>query len=140
MLTLELTETTLMADVEDSIERLRLLKSLGIRLAIDDFGTGYSSIAYLRQFPVDGIKIDRSFVSNIVETAEAASLVHTLIQLGKDLGLSTVAEGVETDAQRLKLIAEDADFAQGFLFARPLLADDIEALAKLNAMSGNGIQ
>jgi diguanylate cyclase (GGDEF)-like protein len=130
-LTLELTETTLMANVEASIERLHRLKVLGINLAIDDFGTGYSSIAYLRQFPVDAIKIDRSFISNIVDSAEAAVLVRTLVQLGKDLGLLIVAEGVETDSQRAKLVAENTDYAQGFLFARPLAADGVAELSLL---------
>ena len=127
LLSLELTETTLMNDADETIERLHLLKTLGIRLAIDDFGTGYSSMAYLRQFPIDVIKIDRSFISNVVDTVEAASLVHTLVQLGKDLGLRIIAEGVETDEQRQKLIAEETDAAQGYLFARPLLPQDIPA-------------
>lgn len=131
MLALELTETALVADIAGSIERLQLLKALGVRLSIDDFGTGYSSIVYLRQFPVDMIKIDRSFVSNIADSVEAAVLVHTLVQLGKDLGLRAVAEGVETDGQRLKLIAENVDYAQGFLYARPLSAADVEELARL---------
>jgi diguanylate cyclase (GGDEF)-like protein len=135
MLTLELTETTLMVDVEETMARLHLLKALGLSLAIDDFGTGYSSIAYLRQFPVDVIKIDRSFVSNIIDTAEAATLVHTLIQLGKDLGLKSVAEGVETDAQRSRLLTEDTDSAQGFLFARPLLPADVTNLVHKNDLS-----
>ena len=99
-----------------------------MRLAIDDFGTGYSSLAYLRQFPIDVLKIDRSFVSGIADTAEAAALVHTLVQLGKALGLETVAEGIENDAQRTHLTAENVDTGQGFLFARPL---DVEAVNRL---------
>jgi diguanylate cyclase (GGDEF)-like protein len=128
LLILELTETTLMLDVEVTVERLKLLKALGVRIAIDDFGTGYSSLAYLRQFPIDIIKIDRTFVSGVVDTAEAATLVHTLVQLGKALGLGIIAEGVETDAQRRKLISEDTDSAQGFLFARPLTIEDLGTL------------
>jgi diguanylate cyclase len=118
----------LMLDVTATVDRLQRLKALGVRLAIDDFGTGYSSLAYLRQFPIDTLKIDRSFVSGIVDSAEAATLVHTLVQLGKALGLATIAEGVETDEQRMKLISESTDAAQGFLFARPL---DIEAVSRL---------
>jgi len=136
-LILELTETTLMVDVEETSERLKLLKALGVRLAIDDFGTGYSSLAYVRRFPIDIIKIDRSFVSGEVNSLEAATLVHTLVQLGKDLGLTTVAEGVETNEQRLRLIEESADAAQGFYFARPLDAEAIDQL--LNSVSQQAI-
>jgi len=125
---LELTESTLMHNVEDTVGRLTLLKALGVRIAIDDFGTGYSSLAYLRQFPIDVLKIDRSFVSGITETAEAVALVHAMVQLGKALGLETVAEGVETDDQRAQLAAQDVNTAQGFLFARPL---DVEAVNRL---------
>jgi diguanylate cyclase (GGDEF)-like protein len=131
MLTLELTETTLMKDVEATLTRLILLKALGVRLAVDDFGTGYSSLAYLRQFPVDVLKIDRSFVSGIADTTEATeamALLHTLAQLGKVLGLKTIAEGVETEDQRLWLKAEEVDGVQGFLFARPQGVDAIDRL------------
>jgi diguanylate cyclase (GGDEF)-like protein len=125
---LELTETTLMHDVDDTVGRLTLLKALGVRVAIDDFGTGYSSLAYLRQFPVDVLKIDRSFVSGITDTSEAVALVHAMVQLGKALGLETVAEGVEDDGQRVQLAAENVDTAQGFLFAQPL---DVDAVSRL---------
>jgi diguanylate cyclase (GGDEF)-like protein len=120
MLLLELTETTLMDDVDETITRLGLLKALGVRIAVDDFGTGYSSLSYLRKFPIDVLKIDRSFVSGIADSAESAALVHTLVQLGKVLNLETTAEGIEDDDQRLRLQAEDVDTGQGFLFARPL--------------------
>jgi diguanylate cyclase (GGDEF)-like protein len=125
---LELTETTLMHNVDDTVGRLTLLKALGVRLAIDDFGTGYSSLAYLRQFPVDVLKIDRTFVSGITDTSSAVALVHAMVQLGKALGLETVAEGVENDGQRVQLAAENVDTGQGFLFARPL---DVEAVSRL---------
>jgi diguanylate cyclase (GGDEF)-like protein len=128
MCILELTETTLMHNVEDTVSRLTLLKALGVRMAIDDFGTGYSSLAYLRQFPIDVLKIDRSFVSGITDTTEAVALVHAMVQLGKALGLETVAEGVENDGQRTQLTAENVDTVQGFLFARPL---DVEAVDRL---------
>jgi EAL domain-containing protein (putative c-di-GMP-specific phosphodiesterase class I) len=129
-LVLEITESSLMHDVEAIIPRLEALKELGVHLAIDDFGTGYSSLAYLRQFPMDILKIDRSFVSGIVDTKEAAALVHTLVQLGKALGLETIAEGVENHEQRRQLIAEKVDTGQGFLFARPL---DVKAVDRLLA-------
>ena len=112
---LELTESTLMRNVEDTVGRLILLKALGVRVAVDDFGTGYSSMTYLRQFPIDVLKIDRSFVSGIADTSEAVALVHAMVQLGKALGLETVAEGVENDDQRVQLAAENVDTVQGFL-------------------------
>jgi diguanylate cyclase (GGDEF)-like protein len=120
MLVLELTETTLMNDLPETLARLGDLKALGVRLAIDDFGTGYSSLAYLRKFPIDILKIDRSFVSGIGDSAASAALVHTLVQLGKVLNLETIAEGIEDDDQRLRLQAEEVDTGQGFFFSRPL--------------------
>ena len=123
-----------MHNVEDTVVRLTLLKALGVRVAIDDFGTGYSSLAYLRQFPIDVLKIDRSFVTGIADTAEAAALIHTMVQLGKALGLETVAEGIENDAQRAHVTAEHVDTGQGFLFARPL---DVEAVNRLLEESDN---
>jgi EAL domain-containing protein (putative c-di-GMP-specific phosphodiesterase class I) len=130
-LILEITETNLMRDAVATAERLSLLKSLGVRVAIDDFGTGYSSLAYLQQFPIDALKIDRSFVANIARTKEAMVLIHTLVQLGKTLGLTTLAEGIEDEAQLSYLKGEDCDNGQGFLFARPMEPQGVEAL--LNA-------
>jgi len=134
LLILELTERTLTNDVDATIARLNRLKEIGVRLAIDDFGTGHSSLAHLRQFPIDVLKIDRTFVSGIADTKQAAALVHTLIQLGKVLGLETIAEGVENDDQRSWLQAEKADSGQGFLFARPL---DVEAVDRLLTATDN---
>ena len=119
-LILELTETALMHDAEATVARLQALKALGVRIAVDDFGTGYSSLAYLKQFPIDVLKIDRSFISGITDSAEAVALVHTLVQLGKVLGIETVAEGVETSGQVEVLRAERVDGGQGFHFARPM--------------------
>jgi diguanylate cyclase (GGDEF)-like protein/PAS domain S-box-containing protein len=129
-LILELTETTLMNDVEATVIRLNLLKALGVNLAIDDFGTGYSSLAYLRQFPIDVLKIDQSFVSGVANTKESAAIVHTLVQLGKVLALETVAEGIESEDQRILLQAEDVNIGQGYLFARPLEVEAVERLLK----------
>jgi diguanylate cyclase (GGDEF)-like protein/PAS domain S-box-containing protein len=120
MLVLELTETTLMHDVDQTVARLSLLRAMGVRIAVDDFGTGYSSLGYLKQFPIDILKIDRSFVSGISDSAESSALVHTLVQLGRALHLETIAEGVEDDEQRLRLQAENVDTGQGFLFSRPI--------------------
>jgi len=128
MLTLELTETALMDDVRATLVRLELLKAVGVRIAVDDFGTGYSSLAYLRQFPIDVLKIDHSFVSGIAISSESAAIVHTLVQLGKLLGLETIAEGIENNDQVIRLRAEGVDTGQGFLFAGPL---DVEAVDRL---------
>jgi len=128
LLILELTETALMSNTDETIGRLARLKELGVRIAVDDFGTGYSSLAYLRRFPIDILKIDRSFVSGIADSAEASALVHTLVQLGKVLKLETIAEGVEDDEQRARLQAEDVDIGQGFLFYRPLEVTAVERL------------
>jgi EAL domain-containing protein (putative c-di-GMP-specific phosphodiesterase class I) len=119
-LTIEITETTIMRDADATAVRLHLLKALGVRVAIDDFGTGYSSLAYLRQFPVDALKIDRSFINAIADSTEAGALIHTLVNLGKALGLETLAEGIEDRHQFNRLRNEDCDSGQGFLFARPL--------------------
>jgi diguanylate cyclase (GGDEF)-like protein len=124
-LTLEITETVLMRDAKAAASRLKALKALGVRLAIDDFGTGYSSLAYLRQFPVDALKIDRSFISGISSSTEAAALMRTLVGLGKALGLETLGEGIEEQAQLEQLQREDCDSGQGFLYARPL---DVQAI------------
>jgi diguanylate cyclase (GGDEF)-like protein len=126
-LILEITESTIMQDTQATIRRLRALKGLGVRIAIDDFGTGYSSLAYLRQFPVDALKIDRSFINAIADSAEAGALIHTLVHLGKALGLSTLAEGIEDRQQFAQLQMEDCDSGQGFLFARPVPAEELEA-------------
>ncbi|HXN39600.1 MAG TPA: EAL domain-containing protein [Solirubrobacteraceae bacterium] len=125
-LTLEITETTLMRDVQAAATRLRELKQLGVRIAIDDFGTGYSSLAYLRQLPADALKIDRSFVSGIADSNDSAAVIRTLVALGKALHIETLAEGIEQDAQLKTLQREHCDHGQGFLFSRPLDADAVE--------------
>jgi EAL domain-containing protein (putative c-di-GMP-specific phosphodiesterase class I) len=129
-LILEFTETTLMGISDEAMVRIEQLKSLGVRIAIDDFGTGYSSLSYLRKFPIDIMKIDRSFVAGMSGSVEAAALVHTLVQLGKALSLETIAEGIEDDDQRFRLQAEEVDAGQGFLFSRPLPADVIGEFLK----------
>lgn len=135
-LTLEVTETTIMRDADATAERLARLKELGVRIAVDDFGTGYSSLAYLRQFPVDALKIDRTFVREINSSREpAAALIHTLVQLGKALGLRTLAEGIEDEAQLRVLQQEGCDYGQGYLLAHPLDADTLEELLRAPAGS-----
>jgi diguanylate cyclase (GGDEF)-like protein len=129
-LTIEITETVLMRKPERTAQLLADLKALGVRVAVDDFGTGYSSLAYLRQFPVDSLKIDRTFITGLELSSEAHALTHTLIQLGKALGLQTLAEGVEQHSQVRELQREGCDLAQGFLFARPLAPDVIEGFLR----------
>ena len=127
-LIIEITESVLMKDANATVARLHRLKDLGVLLAIDDFGTGYSSLAYLRQFPVDVLKIDRSFVSEMSGSPDAAALIHTLVELGHTLGLTTLAEGIEQVGQIEGLRSEQCDHGQGFLFSRPVAAIEIEAL------------
>ncbi len=116
---LEITESAMMESGEDAWEMLRELKELGVKLAIDDFGTGYSSLAHLRGFPIDVLKIDRTFVDGLGRTPQDASIAAAIISLAHALGLQTIAEGIETDAQ-LELLADlGCDVAQGNLFARP---------------------
>jgi diguanylate cyclase (GGDEF)-like protein len=125
-LTLEITETRLMDDPDTAAKRLASLKELGVRIAIDDFGTGYSSLDYLRKFPLDAIKIDRSFISGIAISSESAAIVQTLIQLGKTLGLEVLGEGIEEPDQLRRLQREQCDLGQGFLLGRPLDVEGIE--------------
>jgi diguanylate cyclase (GGDEF)-like protein len=125
-LTLEITETALMRDPHAAAERLNTLKALGVRIAIDDFGTGYSSLSYLRQFSVDAIKIDRSFINTLSTSTESNALIRSLVQLGKSLGLQTLGEGIEHETQLRHLQAEQCDQGQGFLYARPLDADQVD--------------
>jgi diguanylate cyclase (GGDEF)-like protein len=131
-LVVEITESVMMTDVRASASRLRAVRALGVRIAIDDFGTGYSSLAVLRDFPVDTLKIDRAFVSGLGDTAEATALIHTLIQLGKTLGLTTLAEGIEDTTQYAQLEDQDCESGQGFLIARPMPAKDLEAFLATN--------
>ncbi|MBD9484979.1 EAL domain-containing protein [Pseudomonas sp. PDM14] len=116
-LEVEVTESALMQDVDTASEQLRQLRSLGVRIAIDDFGTGYSSLAYLRHFELDTLKIDRLFISNMLDSPKDAAIVSTIIDLGHHLDLEVIAEGVETVAQRDWLIAHQCTTMQGFLVA-----------------------
>ena len=117
-----------MQDAELAITRLNELKALGIRLAIDDFGTGYSSLSYLRRFPVDILKIDKSFVDGVGQLGKERELAQSIIELGQTLNLEIVAEGVERSDQLGWLKSRNCDLAQGFLFAKALDAETISAL------------
>jgi diguanylate cyclase (GGDEF)-like protein len=127
-LVLEMTESVLLDDSETVLDILGQLKALGIRLAIDDFGTGYSSLSYLHRFPVDILKIDRSFVERLSHASDNAELAWTVVRLGQSLQLQTVAEGVEDSTQFLTLRRMGCDIGQGYYFGRPM---DANALARL---------
>jgi diguanylate cyclase (GGDEF)-like protein len=129
-LTLEITETTIMRNMEEARRRLALIKELGVRIAIDDFGTGYSSMAQLRSLPVDTLKIDRSFISALTGSPEGKSVVHALVQLGKALAIETLAEGIEQPQELLLLQEAECSSGQGFLCAQPQEAPAVEALLR----------
>jgi diguanylate cyclase (GGDEF)-like protein/PAS domain S-box-containing protein len=143
-LTLELTESVMMQDMELSLLRLKALRALGVKLAIDDFGTGYSSLNYIRQLPVDILKIDRSFLSD--PNPEVAELTEAIVQLARIFKLKAVAEGVENRGQLARLQGIDCDFGQGFHFAKPLLGEEILAMAaaqpgmRAGALSGRALE
>jgi diguanylate cyclase (GGDEF)-like protein/PAS domain S-box-containing protein len=134
-LELEITESTLMADVEGGTSALMRLKMIGCSLAMDDFGTGYSSLGYLRTFPFDKVKIDRSFVHDLSATRESSAIVRAVTGLCDSLGIVSTAEGVETEAQLAFLRSEGCTEAQGYLFGRPGPAEDIAALFAAFALS-----
>ena len=126
----ELTESFLMDDVARSKSILAELKALGVTIALDDFGTGYSSLSYLTGFPLDALKIDRTFVAELMTSEANASIVRATIGLAKGLCLKTVAEGVETKPQADFLVKLGCDMLQGFLFARPLTPEAFLSFAK----------
>jgi diguanylate cyclase (GGDEF)-like protein len=132
-LVLEITESLLVQDTDAVIAQMLELKLLGLSFAIDDFGTGFSSLGYLRRFPIDVLKIDKSFVEDIGRSAQGGVLADAVVGLSKSLGLTTVAEGVETVEQLEGLRAMGCDFAQGFYFARPMTAQEIEQTLLLAA-------
>jgi len=129
-LELELTEGVLMQNAESAAGKIRELRDLGVRFAIDDFGTGYSSLSYLKIFPVDRLKIDRSFVRNLETSPGDAAIVRAITNLGHDLGLNVTAEGVETAAQLETIRALGCDEVQGFLFARPMPDDQLRVFVR----------
>ena len=126
LLQLELTESILMKDIDRTITTLEYLKNTGITLAIDDFGTGYSSLSYLKRFPIDALKIDRSFVMDLGASNDGATICATIIAMARQLGLTVIAEGVETNEQVEFLRTQNCDQIQGFLFSKPLTAADYE--------------
>ena len=133
-LELEITETALVTDFEHALATLKQLKDLGVRISMDDFGTGYSSLSYLRAFPFDRIKIDRSFVTSIDRNPQSAAIVRAVIGLGRGLNLPILAEGVETEAERLFLRQEQCQEAQGYLYGRPAPIDSFAIMARSMSM------
>jgi diguanylate cyclase (GGDEF)-like protein len=138
LLTFELTESGVMADPERALPVLRRLHALGVVLAVDDFGTGYSSLAYLRQLPVDEVKIDKSFVLGMGTDLGDMAVVRSIVELGHSLGLTVVAEGVEDDAARDQLVSMGCDVAQGYLISRPLSEDRFEAWLRARTVQVRG--
>ncbi len=135
LLVLDLSEGILMRDADMMSRRLRELKQLGVGIAIDDFGTGYSSLAYLRRLPIDTLKIDGSFIKEVAGSPEGHALIRTLVQLGKTLGIDTLAEGIEDESQLTELQREQCDYGQGFLYSRPLTPDALKDLLDRNQNS-----
>lgn len=131
-LELEITETALMENMENAISTLKEIKSLGILIAIDDFGTGYSSLSQLKNLPADTLKIDREFIKDIIESTENAVITEVIINMGHKLGLTIIAEGVETEEQMDFIIQIQCDMAQGYFFSRPLDADALSDFLSSN--------
>jgi PAS domain S-box-containing protein len=127
-LVIEITESALLSDLERALDVARQLKALGCKLALDDFGTGYSSLKHLHTLPFDELKVDRSFINSLVEKRESRKIVAAVLGLGQSLGLTTIAEGVETREQAQMLLWLGCDFGQGWLFGRPVTADRLEAV------------
>jgi diguanylate cyclase (GGDEF)-like protein len=133
---LEITEGVLLADDDATHETLRRLRAMGFSLALDDFGTGYSSLSYLRRYPVDKIKIDRSFVTNLGSERDAEAVVGAIVKLAKALNLKVIAEGVETDEQRAGLRRAGCSFIQGYLYSRPVQVDEIQPMLNNDNATG----
>lgn len=137
LLELELTESMIMDDTGKAVEVLRNLKETGIKISVDDFGSGYSSLSYLKHLPLDVLKIDRSFISEVNEELKSAAIVRAIITLAHSLGLKTIAEGVETEEQFELLRGMDCDEIQGFLFGQPMPAEDFEALLQKSHLAAD---
>jgi len=133
-LDLELTESMLVENAEETVRVLRELKTLGVSLSIDDFGTGYSSLSYLTKFPLDALKVDRSFVTELPDSPDAVTMAKAIVNMAQNLGLKVIAEGVENERQSTFLQGLGSDIGQGYLFSRPVPFDDFVRLAGGNVM------
>jgi diguanylate cyclase (GGDEF)-like protein len=138
LLELELTEGTVMANAERAVRLLGAIKRMGVRLAIDDFGTGYSSLAQIKRFPIDTLKVDRSFIREIGNDSEEASITQAIIAMGKTLSLTVVAGGVETPEQQAYLSEQDCDEIQGYHFSKPVQADQFADLLRRHVPAPKG--
>ena len=125
-LKLELTESLLLTDFEEAIQKMSELRSIGVSFSLDDFGTGYSSLAYLKRLPLDQLKIDQSFVRDVLTDPNDAAIARTILSLAKSLDLGVVAEGVETAGQRDFLLREGCKAFQGYFFGRPVPVEQLE--------------
>jgi diguanylate cyclase (GGDEF)-like protein len=135
-LVIDIAEMTLLENTDLALERLTALRQIGVRIAVDDFGTGFSSLAYLRRFPIDILKIDRSFIASMSTPAESSTVMHTLVQFGQSLGLEVIAEGIEEEGQIDPLIAANCDSGQGFLYGRPLTAVQLDLFLNMHETAG----
>jgi len=129
-LEIEITESAIAQSAERAVQILAAIRALGVRVALDDFGTGYSSLSQLRRLPIDTLKVDRAFVAELPQNHEDAAIAQAVITMGRSLGLVVVAEGVETAEQRTFLEAHDCDEMQGYLFSRPISAEECAAFIR----------
>jgi EAL domain-containing protein (putative c-di-GMP-specific phosphodiesterase class I) len=134
-LCLEITETAIMDEPERMQAALAAIARIGVRAQVDDFGMGYSSLAFLRRFPGDTVKIDRSYIASMDQEEGSEAIVRAIIELARNLGVHTIAEGIEHAAQRDMLLALGCDYAQGFLFSKPVPGDAVESLIRSSAAS-----
>jgi diguanylate cyclase len=130
LLTLELTESVLLDDMQEAVVKMQALHAAGVRLSLDDFGTGYSSLSYLRQMPLSELKIDRAFVAEVARDRQAASITRNLLQLGHDLGIDVIAEGIEQQEQYEFLRAQGCALFQGYLFGEPMQVEAFEEMVE----------
>ena len=135
LLELELTETMLAANLQDIIAKMSALKARGVAFSLDDFGTGYSSLNYLKRLPLNQLKIDQSFIRDVLTDPNDASIARTVVALGHNLGLAVIAEGVETQEQRAFLVESGCEFFQGYLFSKPLSVDDFNVFVAQHVAS-----
>jgi EAL domain-containing protein (putative c-di-GMP-specific phosphodiesterase class I) len=129
-LELEITESLMMGDTHNATKVLKEIKARGFDIAMDDFGTGYSSLAYLKRFPIDTIKIDRTFVRDIATDEGDAAIIDAILAIARQLKLKSVAEGIETEEQLSLLLTKECEIGQGYLFSKPVPADEMAALLK----------
>jgi EAL domain-containing protein (putative c-di-GMP-specific phosphodiesterase class I) len=137
MLELEITESMVMQNPDRVVQLLRAIKEMGVRLAIDDFGTGYSSLAQLKRFPIDTLKIDRSFIRDIPQDVEDKAITEAIIAMARTLGLIVIAEGVETAAQQAFLREHGCDQMQGYFFSKPVEAGKFAELLRMHSQATN---